>query len=81
MNPQVTSSRFAICLNNQNCEDLILCKIYQVIPDEMAEKNHYLRIVDESGEDYLYPANNFFVIELPQHVTQILLNQVQLTTA
>ena len=54
-------SRFAICLKNKDCEDLVVRKIYQVLPDERAERENYIRVVDESGEDYLYPASYFFI--------------------
>ena len=65
-------ARFAICLKNTGCEDLVIRKVYRVLPDEKAEKAKHLRIIDESGEDYLYPANYFFVIELPQKVERSL---------
>jgi hypothetical protein len=62
------STRFAICLKNKGCEDLVVRKIFAVLPDERADKVKYLRVVDESGEDYLYPAHYFFVVELLQNV-------------
>ena len=67
-------SRFAICLKNKDCEDLVVrrSKIYQVLPDEKAEKENYIRVVDESGEDYLYPASYFFIMELPRKVERAL---------
>ena len=65
-------SRYALCLKNKNAEDLVVRKLYPVIPDPRAEKDHHLRIVDESGEDYLYPASYFFVLELPQKVERAL---------
>jgi hypothetical protein len=59
--------RFAVCVRNQGYEaSLELRKIYEVVPDEDAETHRQVRIVDESGEDYLYPANYFAPIELPQ---------------
>jgi hypothetical protein len=61
-------TRFAICLKNKGSEDLVVRKIYAVLPDAKAERDRYLRIVDESGEDYLYPASYFFLIELPEKV-------------
>lgn len=64
--------RFAICLKNKGCEDLVVRKIYPVVPDERAEKEKHLRVIDESGEDYLYPARYFFVIELPQKALRAL---------
>jgi hypothetical protein len=65
-------TRFAICLKNRDSEDLVVRKVYQVLPDERAEKKDLLRIVDESGEDYLYPASYFFVIDVPQKVERTL---------
>ena len=65
-------SRFAICLKNKNCEDLVVRKIYQVLPDEKAERENYIRVVDESGEDYLYPASCFLIMELPRKVERAL---------
>jgi len=56
---------FVLCIQNKDCEDLETRKIYQVLPDQAAEKEGYLRIVDESGEDYLYPSSYFVPITLP----------------
>jgi len=64
--------RFAICLKNKSSEDLEIRKVYQVLPDEKAEKQRLLRVIDESGEDYLYPAAYFFLIDLPQKVERSL---------
>lgn len=72
MKKQSLPKRFALCLKNKNSEDLVVRKVYAVLPDEKAEKENYLRIVDESGEDYLYPASYFYVIELPQKVERSL---------
>jgi hypothetical protein len=69
-------SRFAICLKNKGSEDLIVRKVYQTLPDEKAEKQGLLRVVDESGEDYLYPANYFFVLDLPQKIERSLRQRV-----
>jgi hypothetical protein len=52
---------------------LELHKIYRVLPDEDAEVDGDLRVIDESGEDYLYPADYFVVVELPKEVTKSLL--------
>lgn len=65
-------TRFAICLKNTGCEDLVIRKVYRILPDEKAEKTKHLRIIDESGEDYLYPAGYFFVIEVPEKVERSL---------
>jgi hypothetical protein len=64
--------RYALCLKNKNADDLVVRKLYQVIPDPRAEKDHHIRVVDESGEDYLYPASYFFILELPQKVERAL---------
>ncbi len=69
-------TQFAICLSNKDCEDLVVRKIYPVLPDEKAAKEKYIRVIDESGEDYLYPASYFFVIELPQKVKRVLRRKV-----
>ena len=58
-------SRFALCVENKDSEDLEKRKIYVVQPDEDAEKEGYFRVIDESGEDYLYPASYFILVELP----------------
>ena len=60
-------TRFAVCITDSE-PDLELRKIYQVLPDESVVKNDYIRVVDESGEDYLYPARYFVLIELPKKV-------------
>jgi hypothetical protein len=65
--------KFAICLRNKECEDLELHKIYQVLPDDRAAKDGYLRIVDESGEDYLYPESYFVLVRLPHKAQEALL--------
>jgi len=57
-------AKFALCIGNENCDDLELRKIYEVIDDPDAAKEGYVRIIDESGEDYLYPAENFVRIVL-----------------
>ncbi len=72
----VSSIRFAICLKNKGCEDLIVRRVYQVLPDEGAEKKALLRIIDESGEDYLYPASYFFFIDLPQKIERALRQRI-----
>jgi len=59
------NSRFALCIENKDSEDLEKRKIYVVIPDEDAEKDGYFRVIDESGEDYLHPSSYFILVELP----------------
>lgn len=58
--------QFALCVSNDDCEDLELRKVYAVLPDKRAAEDGYLRIIDESGEDYLYPEAYFVIVELPE---------------
>jgi len=57
--------RYALCVQADAEEDLQVRKVYEVLPDEMAATRGHLRIVDESGEDYLYPAESFVLLDLP----------------
>ncbi len=63
---------FALCVENKDCEDLEKRKIYQVLPDDEAEKEGYLRIIDESGEDYLYPQSYFVLVQLSREAQEAL---------
>jgi hypothetical protein len=63
--------RFAICITDSE-PDLESRKVYQVLPDAAAAKDDYIRVVDESGEDYLYPASYFVFIEIPQPAERVL---------
>ena len=69
-----SAARFAVCVDNSGYPaSLELRKIYRVLPDDDAAEEGDVRVVDESGEDYLYPASHFMVIELPKEVEQKLL--------
>lgn len=61
---------FALCVKNDDCDDLERRKVYRVLPDKKADKDGYLRVIDESGEDYLYPASYFIRVQLPQEAEQ-----------
>ncbi len=64
---------FAICVDNSDyAASLILRKIYEIIPDERGAGDDLLRIVDESGEDYLYHKSHFIVVEFPAEVEHAL---------
>ena len=63
---------FALCIENKDCEDLVRRKLYQVIPDEKSGKEGYLRVIDESGEDYLYPRSYFILVQLPRKAQEAL---------
>ena len=51
---------------------LIPRKSYEVIPDEQAQQDDFVRVIDESGEDYLYHESHFIFIDLPDEVEQVL---------
>ena len=57
--------RYALCVNNTECSDLEIRKVYQVLADATAAPEGYVRVVDESGEDYLYPEAYFVFVDLP----------------
>jgi len=67
-------AKFAICVKNDDYPaSLQLWKIYRVLPDEKASRRNLMRVVDESGEDYLFSANYFVPVELPQAAKSALL--------
>ena len=69
-----TQHRFAVCVRNDGYEaSLERNKIYAVLPDDEAERDGDLRVVDESGEDYLFSADRFVAIEVPSAVRASLL--------
>jgi hypothetical protein len=74
MRRQKSERRFVICIRNEDCEDLEPRKVYQVLADEAAAEDGYIRVIDESGEDYLYPQDYFVPIELPQVAEKALLS-------
>jgi hypothetical protein len=63
---------FALCVENKDCENLERRKIYRTIPDNDASKKGYIRVIDESGEDYLHPKSYFVVIQLPREAEEAL---------
>ena len=72
-NQQALLTRFAVCLNNSGNEvSLELGKLYQVLPDDEAVRHGYLRVIDESGEDYWHAAEMFYPIELPRELAATL---------
>ena len=63
-----------VCLKNEGYEvSLERRKIYLAIPDELAAKHRLLRVIDESGDDYLYPSNCFATIDLPKPIHRAVL--------
>ena len=68
-----SSARFAVCIDNTGYPaSLEVGKLYRVIPDEEAAAHGYIRVIDESGEDYGYAAKRFFPLEVPQALEKAL---------
>ncbi len=66
--------KFAICIDNKGNEaSLILGKVYRVLPDARAAKDDLLRVIDESGEDYLFDEEQFVIVDFPQAVRKKIL--------
>ena len=71
---KVTPVRFALCLDNAGTEaSLILGKVYRALPDPQAAKDDLVRVIDESGEDYLFARTQFAIVDFPQTVRRKLL--------
>ena len=69
--------QFVLCVENTAYPaSLEVRKLYQIIPDPVAEQRNFLRVIDESGEDYVYPAAYFAAIDLPQTLQATLLQTV-----
>jgi hypothetical protein len=70
MNTGKSHSKFVLCVRPGESEDLEARKIYEVLPDQKAAWEGYLRVIDESGEDYLYPAEYFLPLKLPPAIVR-----------
>ena len=68
-----TTPRFAVCVETDDPDLLTPRMIYQVLPDESAARSEYVRVIDNEGEDYLYPAKFFVLVDLPREVERALL--------
>jgi hypothetical protein len=81
MKQRIAKERFVICIDNSDYPaSLELHKIYTILPDEKAAEDDFIRVVDESGEDYLYSAKRFVSVELPERVKQSIIRKVRETT-
>jgi hypothetical protein len=70
---ETITPKFVVCIDNRQFPaSLELHKVYRVLPDQDAEQDGDLRIVDESGEDYLYPASYFVLLDLPRSTVMTL---------
>ena len=70
MRVQQSAGSFALCIEDGGMEDLEARKVYQVLPDREASREGYVRVIDESGEDYIYPSHLFVSVKLPAAVAR-----------
>jgi hypothetical protein len=68
-----TTPRFAVCVETDDPDLLTPRMVYQVLPDESAARSEYVRVIDNEGEDYLYPAKYFVIVDLPREVERAFL--------
>ena len=74
--------KFVVCIKNKHYHASVdLRKLYQVLPDDSAAKHRQLRVIDESGEDYLYPEDYFVAVQLPHSAEKAVLRATDLTSA
>jgi hypothetical protein len=75
--PKNNEKLIAICVDNTDYEmSLQRRKVYPVLPDADAEKDDYVRIIDETGEDYLFPASRFVFLNVPSRIEEAVLAKV-----
>jgi hypothetical protein len=66
------AGQFLLCVNNEAyAASLEVRKVYQSLPDAVAAAKGFVRVIDESGEDYLFPSNCFVAVDLPQEATRV----------
>jgi hypothetical protein len=65
-------TKFAICIRSDDPDLLTPRRVYEVLPDESAARSKYIRVVDNEGEDYVYPAEYFIFVDFPPAVRQAL---------
>lgn len=74
MNQHEEEATLAICIDNTDYEmSLERRKVYPVLPDHDAARHDYVRVIDETGEDYLFPASRFVLVSVPRTVERALL--------
>jgi hypothetical protein len=82
VNVKRVEPQFVVCVNNRKYRvSLELRKLYRVIPDPTAARHGQLRVIDESGEDYLYPMGNFVTVDLPPSAEKAVLRADPLAAA
>ncbi len=67
---------FAVCLENSDCGDLELNKIYPVVEPDSNDPESYIRVIDESEDDYIYPRSMFQMVDLPNQVHERVLENL-----
>ena len=65
--------QFALCIENTDAEDLEKGKVYQILANPTDKRSGFVRVIDDSDEDYLYPESYFAPLDLPSEVKQALL--------
>jgi hypothetical protein len=71
---KISDKKFALCIDNTDYKaSLIIRKVYEILPDEKGAEDDLIRIIDESGEDYLYHKSHFVLVEFPQEVQKALI--------
>ena len=69
----IMGSKFVVCIDSGDWpDDLVVHKIYRVLPDQAAAKVGWIRVIDETEEDYLYPSGHFVPVEFTEEVEQLL---------
>jgi hypothetical protein len=72
-----SAARFVVCVRNRDYPaSLELRKVYRLLKDEQASRHRQVRVIDESGEDYLYPEEYFVPIKLPQAAERAVLRAI-----
>ncbi len=74
MKAEKSRSRFLLCVRNDGSDDLEPRKVYEVLPDPRAVREGFVRVIDESVEDYLYPAEYFVPVRLPAVIARAMLS-------
>ncbi len=72
MNRAKRERRFAICIKSDDPDLLTPRKIYEVLPDRSAQNSDFIRVIDNEGEDYLYPASFFLFVSFTNEVEKVL---------
>ncbi len=70
------SKKFAICISSDKDVLLTPRRIYQVLPDKKAERSDYIRVIDDEGEDYLYPKKYFIFVPFSSEIEEVLLQTI-----